>query len=158
MFTKSQNNHPEFKQEIIICRQQYETFAEAVTYMKTVVSRLFLEVSKSIPRRNISSVATKEVNGVDITDLKRWYDSSEIKKLNESQAGKRVLSKIMGDKKRHERHKEKIERIKSSKRRRVKAVTTSKPEEDGSVLSEQNKSLVAAVITGISIHLGTVCP
>ena len=118
--------------------------------MKTVVSRLFLEVSKSRPRRNISSVATKEVNGVDITDLKRWYDSSEIKKLNESQAGKRVLSKIMGDKKRHERHKEKIERIKSSKRRRVKAVTTSKPEEDGSVLSEQNKSLVAAVITGMN--------
>ena len=150
LFTKSQNNHPEFKQEIIICRQQYETFAEAVTYMKTVVSRLFLEVSKSRPRRNISSVATKEVNGVDITDLKRWYDSSEIKKLNESQAGKRVLSKIMGDKKRHERHKENIERIKSSKRRRVKTVITSKPEESGSVLSEQNKSLVAAVITGMN--------
>ena len=46
--------------------------------------------------------------------------------------------------------KDKIEKIKSSKRRRVKAVATSKPEEDGSVLSEQNKSLVAAVITGMN--------
>ncbi len=118
LFTKSLNNHPEFKQEVIICRQQYETFAEAVTYMKTVVSRLFLEVSKPRARRNISSVATKEINGVDVTDMKRWYDSSEIKKLNESQAGRRVLSKIMGDKKRRERHKDKIEKIKSNKKRR----------------------------------------
>jgi len=84
LFSKSQNNHPEFKQEIIICRQQYETFAEAVTYLKTVVSRLFLEVHKARSRRSISSVATREVNGVDISDLRRWYDSSEIKKLNES--------------------------------------------------------------------------
>ncbi len=56
----------------------------------------------------------------------------------------------MGNKERHERHRDKIEKIKSSKRRRVKAITTSKPEEDGSVLSEQNKSLVAAVITGMN--------
>ncbi len=86
LFTKSQNDYPEFKQEVIICRQQYETFAEAVTYMKTVVSRLFLEVNKARPMRSISSVATKEINGVDITDMKRWYDSSEIKKLNECSA------------------------------------------------------------------------
>ena len=118
--------------------------------MKTVVSRLFLEVSKPRARRNISSVATKDINGVDITDMKRWYESSEIKKLNESQAGRRVLSKIMGDKKRRERHKDKIEKIKSNKKRRVKAVATSKPEDDSSALSEQNKSLIAAVIAGIN--------
>ena len=82
LFTKSLNNHPDFKQEINICRQHYSTFAEAITYLKTVVSRLFLEVPKLRPRRNISSVATKEVNGVDISDLIRWYDSAEIKKLN----------------------------------------------------------------------------
>ena len=150
LFSKCQNNHPEFKQEIIICRQQYESFAEAVTYMKTVVSRLFLEVSKPRARRNVSSIGTKEINGVDVTDMKRWYDSSEIKKLNESQAGKQVLSKIMGDKKRRERHKDKIQKIRSNKKRRVKAVAASKPEDDASVLSEQNKSLVAAVITGMN--------
>ena len=118
--------------------------------MKTVVARLFLEASKPRARRNISSVNTKDINGVDVTDMKRWYDSSEIKKLNESQAGRRVLSKIMGDKKRRERHKDKIDKLRSNKKRRVKAVETSKSGDDSSVLSEQNKSLVAAVITGMN--------
>jgi len=149
LFSKSQNNHPEFKQEIIICRQQYDTFAEAVTYLKTVVPRLFIEVPKSRLSRNISSVATKEVNGVDISDLTRWYDSAEIKKLTESQAGRRVLAKIMGDKKHHQRHREKIDKIKSSKRRQVKSVSTSKPADDSSVLSTQEKRVVAAMITGM---------
>jgi len=149
LFSKSLNNHPDFKQEINICRQHYHTFEEAITYLKTVVSRLFLEAPKSKPRRNVSSVTAKEVNGVDISDLTRWYDSSEIKKLNESQAGRRVLSKIMGDKKRHQRHREKIDKIKSNKKRRVKSVT-SKPQDDKSVLSEQDKRVVAAVITGMN--------
>jgi len=150
LFSKCQNSHPDFKQEVNICRQQYEIFTEAVAYMKTVVSRLFLDTTKPRTRRNIGSVNTKEINGVDVTDMKRWYESSEIKKLNESQAGRRVLSKIMGDKKRHDRHKEKINKLRSNKKRRVKAVETSKPEGNGSVLSEQNKSLVAAVITGMN--------
>ena len=149
LFSKSLNNHPDFKQEINICRQHYHTFEEAITYLKTVVSRLFLEAPKSKSRRNISSVTAKEVNGVDISDLTRWYDSGEIKKLNESQAGRRVLSKIMSDKKRHQRHKEKIDKIKSNKKRRVKSVT-SKPQDDKSVLSEQDKRVVAAVITGMN--------
>ena len=112
-------------------------------------SRLFLETPKSRPRRNISSVATNEVNGVDITDLTRWYDSTEIKKLNESQVGRRVLAKIMGDKKRHQRQKDKIDKFKSSKGRRVKSVT-SKLADDSSVLSTQEKRVVAAVITGMN--------
>ena len=93
------------------------SFEEALTYMKTVVSMLFLELPKSRPRRNISSVGKTEVNGVDISYLTRWYDSAEIKKLNESQAGRRVLSKIMSDKKRHQRHKDKIDKITSNKKR-----------------------------------------
>ena len=145
LFTKSLNTHPDFKQEINICRQHYHTFEEAITYLKTVVSRLFLEAPKTRPRRNISAVATKEVNGVDISDLTRWYDSAEIKKLNESQAGRRVLSKIMGDK-------DKIDKIRSNKRRRVKSVksATPKPHDDKCVLSEQDKRVVAAVITGMN--------
>jgi len=84
--------------------------------MKTVVARLFPEIVKSNLRRNVSSNKTsKELNGVDVSDLSRWYDSSEIKKLNESQAGRRVLAKIMGDKKRHQKHKDKIDKIKSDK-------------------------------------------
>ena len=34
LFTKSLNNHPDFKQETNICRQHYHTFEEAITYMK----------------------------------------------------------------------------------------------------------------------------
>jgi len=60
-----------------------------------------------------------------------------------------VLSKIMGDKKRHQRHKDKIDKIKSNKKRRVKSVA-SKPQDDKSVLSAQDKRVVAAVITGMN--------
>ena len=97
----------------------------------------------------MSSVQTKEINGVDVTDQSRWYDSAEIKNLNQSQAGRKVLNKIMSDKKRHQRHKDKIDKIKSNKRRRVKSVT-SKPQDDKSVLTEQDKRVVAAVITGMN--------
>jgi len=40
LFNKSQNAHPEFKQEVVICRSQCKTFASAVVYLKTVVARL----------------------------------------------------------------------------------------------------------------------
>ncbi len=56
----------------------------------------------------------------------------------------------MGDKKRHQRHKDKIDNRKASKRRRVKPVTTSKLDDASSVLSEQDKRVVAAVITGMN--------
>ena len=55
----------------------------------------------------------------------------------------------MGDKKRHQRHKDKIDKIKSNKKRRVKSVA-SKPQDDKNVLSEQDKRMVAAVITGMN--------
>jgi len=42
-------------------------------------------------------MSSKELNGIDMSDLSRWYDSSEIKKWYESQAGRRILAKIMGD-------------------------------------------------------------
>jgi len=94
-------------------------------------------------------MSSKELNGVDISDLSRWYDSSEIKKLNESQAGRRILAKIMGDKKRHQRHKDKIDRIKSNKRRRVKSVTVMQAE-DSSAQSDRDRRMVAAMINGVS--------
>jgi len=81
LFSKSQNEHPEFKQEVVICRSQCLTFASAVVYMKTVVTLLFPDVAKPKSRRNMSSnKASKELNGVDISDLTRWYDSNEIRK------------------------------------------------------------------------------
>jgi len=148
-FNKCQNAHPEFKQEVVICRTLCKTFASAVIHFKTVVAHLFPNVPKSKSRRNVSSVSSKELNGVDISDLSRWYDSSEIKKLNESQAGRRILAKIMRGKKRHQRHKEKIDKIKSNKRRRVKFVAVT-PAEDSSTLSDRDRRMVAAMINGVS--------
>jgi len=149
LFTKSQNAHAEFKQEVVICRSKCATFTSAVVYLKTVVARLFPDVPKSKSRRNISSVSSKELNGFDISDLSRWYDSSEINKLNQSQAGRRILAKIMGDKKRHQRHKDKIDKIKYNKRRRIKSVQST-PDEESSTLSEKDRRMLAAVINGVS--------
>ena len=150
LFSKNQNTHPEFKQEVVICRSQCTTFASSVIYLKTVIARLFPDIAKSKSRRNVSSSKTdKELNGVDISDLSRWYDSNEVKKLNDSQAGRRILAKIIGDRKRHQRHKEKIERIKANKRRRIKSVATT-PAEDSSTLSEKDRRMVAAMINGVN--------
>ena len=55
----------------------------------------------------------------------------------------------MGDKKRHRRHRDKIDKIKSNKKRRIKSVETT-IKDDNSVLSEQDKRMVAAVITGMN--------
>ena len=115
-----------------------------------MVARLFPDVAKTKTRRNISSnMSNKELNGVDISDLSRWYDPSEIKKLNESQAGRRILAKIMGDKKRHQCHKDKIDKIKFNKRRRVKSVQST-PDEESSTLSDKDRRMVAAMINGVS--------
>ena len=145
LFNKCQNAHPEFKQEVVNCRTLCKTFASAVIHLKTVVAH----VAKPKSRRNISSVSNKELNGVDISDLSRWYDSSEIKELGQSQAGRRILAKIMGDKKRHQRHKDKIDKIKSNKRRRVKSVQVT-PVEESSTLSDKDRRMVAAMINGVN--------
>jgi len=150
LFNKCQNAHPEFKQKVVICRSQCLTFASAVVYLKTVVARLFSDVAKPKSRRNVSSnKASKEINGVDISDLTRWYDSNEIKRLNESKAGRRILAKIIVDKKRHQRHKENIDKIKSDKCRRVKSVQST-PDEESSALSEKDRRMLAVVINGVS--------
>ena len=51
----------------------------------------------------------------------------------------------MSDKKRHQRHKEKIDKIKSNKRRRVKSVQST-TEEESSTLSGKDRRMLAAVI------------
>jgi len=46
LFSKNQNAHPEFKQEIVVCRSRCSTFASAVIYLKIVVARLFPDAVK----------------------------------------------------------------------------------------------------------------
>jgi len=150
LFSKSQNARPEYKPEIVICRSKCSTFASAVIYMKTAVARLFPDVIKQKSRRNVSfNKTSRELNGVDISDLSRWYDSSKIERLNETHAGRRVLAKIMGDKKRQQQHKDKIDRIKSGKRRKVKSVQVSSTE-DSSTLSDRDRRMVATMVNGVS--------
>jgi len=110
LITKCQNAHQEFKQEVLTCRSRCGTFIEAVTYLKTVIARLFPELTRGRSRRNISSSKTSKetVNGVDVSDLTRWFETSEIKKLNQSNFGKRILKKIMSNKDHYNRHKGKI--------------------------------------------------
>jgi len=55
----------------------------------------------------------------------------------------------MGDKKRHQRHKNKIDKIKYNKRRRVKSVQST-PDEESSTLSDKDRRMLAAVINGVS--------
>ena len=62
LFNKCQNAHPEFKQEVVICRTLCKTFASAVIHLKTVVARLFSDAPKSKSRRNVYSVSSKELN------------------------------------------------------------------------------------------------
>jgi len=57
-------------------------------------------------------------------------------------------AKIMGDRKRHQRHKDKIDR-KSDKRRRVKSVEVT-PAEDSSTLSNRDRRMVASMINGVN--------
>jgi len=59
------------------------------------------------------------------------------------------LAKIVGDKKRRQRHKDKIDRIKSEKRRRVKSVEI-KPPDDSSTLADRDRRMVVAMINGVN--------
>jgi len=55
----------------------------------------------------------------------------------------------MDDKKRHQRHKDKIDRIKSEKLRRIKSIEVT-PAEDSSTLSDRDRRMVAAMINGVN--------
>jgi len=55
----------------------------------------------------------------------------------------------MGDKTRHQRHKDKIEKIKFNKRRRVKSVQST-PDEESSTLSDKDRRMVTAMINSVS--------
>jgi len=55
----------------------------------------------------------------------------------------------MGDKKRHQRHKDNIDKIKYNERRRVKSVQST-PDGESSTLSQKDRTMLAAVINGVS--------
>ena len=134
---------------MVVCRSRHDTFDGAVVYLKTAVARLFPNAGRGINRkRTIASIHGKDkkvVNGVDISDLSRWYKGWELKKLP-----KNIIKKIMSHKGHKEKNKEEIEKIKKAK---IKTVETDKGVElgQGSLISqEQQNRMVAAVINGVA--------
>jgi hypothetical protein len=114
LLDKIQSNHAEVKTQVSICRASYsQTFVDASTYMSREISRIFPSsnvASTSFgkgknrnPNRNVSSLGNRNKqggkrsiveknNGVDISDLTRFYTKEEWKKLD-ADVKKRILGK-----------------------------------------------------------------
>ena len=158
LLDKCQNNHQEFRQTVVLCRAQHTTFAGAVTMLKESVGRLFPDVHRR-GKRTIADINShrgkgkgkmkKEYNGVDVSDLSRWYDRDELKKLP-----KWLQKKICTNKDHQNKNKEKISKIKRAK---VNAVDTADGNDDNTAntsnsstaLSNADERVVAAVINGL---------
>jgi hypothetical protein len=153
LLDKCQNNHSEFKQIVVLCRTTQTTFNGAVTMLKEAVGRLFPDshIRGGSKKRNISQVngkkgkgggPPKEINGVDTSDLTRWFSDEEMKKLPQW-----MRKKIATNKNYQSNHKKKIDDKKRARKNNVSATAT----EAGTTVSDDNtrNSLIAAVINGI---------
>ena len=159
LLEKCQNNHAEFKQMVVLCRTQQNTFNGAVTMLKEAVGRLFPDPhvrSHGSKKRNISQVNSKykgnkdkgskktpnEMNGVDTSDLTRWFSDVEMKKLP-----RWMQRKIATNKNHQSNNKSKID---AKKKARVGAVETEVDNGTSSASDATSRnSIVAAVINGI---------
>ena len=135
---------------VVLCRSQQTTFHGAVTMLKEAVGRLFPENSRS-KKRTISDVkkgkgnrggVAKEYNGVDTSDLTRWYAKEELAKLP-----KWVQKKIVTNKNHRSKNKEKINALKRAKISSTE--TDSRSGSTSSLTSESENRVVAAVINGM---------
>ena len=148
LLDKCQNNHVEFKQAVMMCRTLHDTFEGAITYLKIVVGRLFADVGKGIRKRHIAEFSTKKggsnnknkvVNGVDCSDLTRWYSNEEFKKLPGY-----MRKKIAQNKSHQHKNKNQIQKHKKAK---ISAVE--KDNEGGGTADDSSQRLVAAMINGV---------
>ena len=156
LLEKCHTSHQEFRQTIVLCRSQHTTFAGAVTMLKEAVGRLFPDIHKK-GKRTIAGVSQsqgggwkkqkvkKEYNGVDTSDLTRWYSNEELNKLP-----RWLQKKICTNKDHQAKQKGKIDQLKRSK---VSTVTTSNDAAStsgsSSGLSNTEERVVAAVINGM---------
>ena len=156
LLEKCQNNHAEFKQTIVLCRSQHTTFTGAVTMLKEACGRLFADahVKSNRHKRSIANVNTKNnnykgnkkmVNGVDTSDLSRWYTNEEMKKLPNW-----LQKKIATNKDHQNKNKDKIHEKKKA-RVNVSAINTDENNNNGSNSSPSNdsNSIIAGVINGM---------
>jgi hypothetical protein len=167
LLDKIQNNHGEVKTQVSICRASYSsTFVEASTYMSREISRIFpssnvasATYGKGKQRnasRNISSLKNRRQkgkrliveknNGVDISDLTRYYSKEEWKKLD-ADVKKRILENPT---------RKKIRAEKDQKRDISAVITGNQLQNDAnsgivtnSIDKESEDRIVAAVIRGV---------
>ena len=156
LLDKCQNNHQEFRQTLVLCRNQHNTFAGAVTMLKESAGRLFPDVNRK-NKRTIADVGTKkgkrgkmkdQYNGVDVSDLSRWYTKEELGKLP-----RWLQKKICTNKDHQNKQKDNISRLKRAKISSIDADGNSQPTTatniSSSGLSDPHERVVAAVINGL---------
>ena len=162
LFDKCQNNNPEFKLEVGICRSQHDTFIGAITYLKTAVARLFpAGAKKGIGgSRHISST---KVNGVTLGEFNKNYSRQEVNKLKATAEGRKAWRAFLNDPRRKKANEEYKKRkgSESSDNRRIQALekklksaedTASNSNSNGSNSSNLNDAeqrTVAATINGV---------
>jgi hypothetical protein len=165
LLDRIQNNHGEVKTQVSICRANYSgSFVQASTYMSREISRIFpssnvasINFGKSKNRggRNVSSTKQRaqngkrkglivKNNGVDISDLTRFYTKEEWKKLD-ADVKKKILESPARKKLRAEQ----------KNQRGVSAIETGGSKDGASVVTgssidkDSEDRIVAAVIRGV---------
>lgn len=157
LLDRIQNSHAEVKTQVSICRASYSTtFVQATTYMSREISRIFpasnvtsANFGKGKTRqRNVSSAKTirgkrkgqivEKNNGVDVSDLTRYYSKDEWKKLDND-----TKRKILENPER--------KRAKADKEKRKVATITSDGHSNASssIDKESEDRIVAAVLRGV---------
>jgi hypothetical protein len=165
LLDRIQNNHGEVKTQVSICRANYSgSFVQASTYMSREISRIFpasnvasvnFGKGKNRGGRNISSLKNRghkgkrkgliveKNNGVDISDLTRFYSKEEWRKLD-ADVKKKILESPACKKLRAEKD-----------QRGISAVGTDGGPKDsasvvtGSIDKESEERIVSAVIRGV---------
>lgn len=167
LLDRLQNNHAEVKTHVSICRASYSgTFVEASTYMSREISRIFpsSNVASSTfgkgkqrgTNRNVSSLKNRKQkgkrlivennNGVDISDLTRFYSKEEWKKLD-ADVRKKILENPARKKLRAEREHRGVSAF-------VSGTPQSAPAQGSSVITnsidkDSEDRIVAAVLRGV---------
>lgn len=136
------NNHPRFLTEVQICRSSHaKTFEEAVTYLKTAVAKLF-PPSAAVKGRRVGVGAVnerKKENGVDITDISRWFSREEWGKLSKD-TKKRIATNKKHQSRNADYRKKAVEDRESRKKSRNTSATT----------VEETNRMVASIINGVT--------
>jgi hypothetical protein len=168
LLDKIQTNHGEVKTQVSICRASYSgTFVEASTYMSREISRIFpssnvasSNFGKGKQRntnRNVSSLNNRnrsggkrsiveKNNGVDISDLTRFYTKEEWKKVD-ADVKKRILENPARKKLREEKKQREVSSIVTGAGKKVSSDEASIV--TNSIDKESEDRIVAAVIRGV---------